>query len=282
MRTVYSALVVLSVYVAAWADLPFKKKPQEFLTREPGQVADTLRNGTTTQRSDLATELGIYAPNPSDGATTSNAPCVDFSHVEEHSGSFRSGAEDVLLLADSSACDSLYLLVFDKAPKSEWRHVQTVRLAARTQRPEVRFVELIQPGVSELLIHRNTTLDSGNAGQEDVLVLKMLHDRMETVLDTTERSDITLANRTPGETDIQQQKQTSTFELLKSTPNSPAQYRLLEKEVITDNKTTIRRFRVWTWDPDLERFRPAPFDGGNVRPAPPPPAKKPAAPATPK
>jgi hypothetical protein len=107
----------------------------------------------------------------------------------------------------------------------------------------------------------------------------MLHDRIEPVLDTTEASEITLANRDAAETDNLQQTQKSTFDLLKSPANSAAVYRLLEKEVITDNKTTITRYRVWTWDPELERFRPAPFDGSDARPAPPPPAKKPAAPA---
>ena len=99
-------------------------------------------------------------------------------------------------------------------------------------------------------------------------------------MDATEYSEITLANRTPTETDNLTQTQTSTFDLLKSPPNSLATYRLLEKEVITDNKTTITRFRVWTWDPELGRFRSAPFDGGNARPS--PPARKNSTDARPK
>jgi hypothetical protein len=270
-------MIVVLLGTAASAELPFKKKPQEFQTRVPGDVAQTLRSGTGVERNDLANELGILAPNPSGSGTKSNSPCVDFSHVEEHSATLRAGSENALLLADSSTCDSLYLIVFDRAPKSEWRHVQTVRLASRTQRPEVRFVELVQPGVSELMVQHSTTRDSGNVMQQDVLVLKMLHDRMEAVLDTTESSQITLASPSPDVTDNLQQTENSTFELLKSAANSAATYRLLEKEVITDNKTTITRYVVWTWDPDIERFRPAPFDAGNAKPAP-PPAKKPAAP----
>ena len=123
----------------------------------------------------------------------------------------RAGAENVVLLADSSECDSIYIVVFDKAPKSEWRHVQTVRLPSRAQRPEVTFAELIQPGVSEILVHHETSRDSGSVQQENFVVLKMLHDRVEVVLDTTEHSEITLANRSPAETDNLQQTQTSTF-----------------------------------------------------------------------
>jgi hypothetical protein len=263
---------VVLLWTAAWADLPFKKKAQPVQTPSPQELAQTLRSGTAVQRNDLARELGILAP--SNGAAKSTAPCVDFSHVEERKATLRAGDENVLLLADSTACDSLYLIVFDKAPKSEWRHVQTVRLTARRQRPEVSFVELVQPGVSEVVIHHGTTRDGGAVMQEDLLVLKMLQDRMETVLLTTEHSEITLANRQAGESDNLQQKQVSTFELLKPAPNSAATNRLLEKQVITDNKTTITRYRVWTWDPELERFRPAAFDGGDVRPAAPP--KKPA------
>jgi hypothetical protein len=198
---------------------------------------------------------------------------VDFHRVEQRPVKLRAGAENVVLLADSPECDSLYVAVFDKAPKSEWRHVQTVRLPSNTQRPEVSFAELIQLGVSEIVVHKETTRDSGGAQEQDFVVLKLIDDRLEVVMNATERSEITLMNRTPSEDNNLTQTQTSTFDLLKSPPNSAATYRLLEKEVITDNKTIITRYRVWTWDPALERFRPAPFDGGDARPSP-LPAKK--------
>jgi len=277
------AIIVFSLVLCATAhaDFPFKKKPQEFTTRKPGDVANTLSNGTAVQRNDLALELGILAPNPSKPGTNSNSPCVNFHHVEQRPVTLRAGSENVVLLADSTECDSLYLVVFDKAQKSEWRHVRTVRLPAHTRRPEVSFAELVQPGVSEILVHHEKTLDTGGAQQENFVVLKMLGERLEVVLDTTEHSEITLANRSPDETDILQQTQTSTFDLLKSPAKSSATYRVLEKEVLTDNKTTITRYRVWTWNPELESFRSSPFDGGVVRPAPPPAKKPTTAPAQP-
>ena len=275
---------MLALVATSLADFPFKKKQQEFQTHVPADVANTLRTGTAVQRNDLALELGILAPNPSNSAVKSNSPCVTFHHVEERPVKLRAGAENVVLLADSTECESTYIVVFDKAPKSEWRHVQTVRLPSRVQRPAVTFVELIQSGVSEIVVHHEISRDSGSMQQENFLVLKMLHDRMEVVLDTTERNEITLTNRSAAETDNLQQTQTSTFDLLKAAPNSAAIFRVLEKQVVTDNKTTITRYLVWTWDPQLERFRSSPIDGGDVRPAPPPkkpPAKKPGATQTP-
>ena len=265
----------MALAAAALADFPFKKKPQEFQTHVPAEVAAMLRSGAAVKRNDLALELGIFAPNPSNAAAKSTAPCVTFHHVEERPVTLRAGSENVVLLADSTECDSTYVVVFDKAPKLEWRHVQTVRLPSRAQRPEMTFVEFIQPGVSEIVVHHETSRDSGSVQQENFVVLKMLHDRIEVVLDTTERSEITLANRSATETDNLQQSQVSTFELLKAAPNSAAIYRVFEKQVLTDNKTSITLYRVWTWDPELERFRSSPIDGGDVKPAP-PPAKKPA------
>ncbi len=276
MKILFTSIVLVSLVVTAAAELPFKKKPQEFTTHRPDDVANTLRNGTPVQRNDLALELGILAPNPSKPGTNSNSPCVTFHKVEERPVKLRAGAENVVLLADSTECDSLYVVIFDKAPKSEWRHVQTIRLPSRDLPPEITFSDLIQPGVSEILVHHEATRDSGAAQQQDFVVLKMLHDHVAVVLDTTEKSEITLTNGTPSETDNLMQTETSTFSELKSAPNSVAQFRILEKQVVTDNKTTITRYSVWTWDPELERFRPAPFDGGDARPAP-PPAKKPAA-----
>jgi hypothetical protein len=276
MKSFCTFILILALASVALADFPFKKKEQEFKTHVPADVANTLRSGTAVQRNDLALELGIFAPNPSSAKAKSSAPCVDFHHVEERPVTLHAGSENVVLLADSSECDSAYVVVFDKAPKSEWRHVRTVRLPSPAQRPEVSFVELVHPGVSEIVVHHENTVDSGGAQQEDFVVLKMLGERLEVVLDTTEHSEITLANRSAAETDNLQQTQASTFSELKSPPNSVAQFRILEKQVLTDNKTTITRYLVWTWNPELERFRPAPFDGADARPAP-PPAKTPAA-----
>jgi len=283
MKTLRTLRVVFAIVSSAFADFPFKKKQQPFTTHSPSEVAHTLDEGTPAQRNDLALELGIFAPNPSKSGTDSNSPCVNFHHMEARPVVLRAGAENEVLLADSSECDSVYIVVFDRAPKSEWRHVQTIRLASRTQRPEISFVELIQPGTSEMLVHRETTRDSGGSQQQDFVVLKLIGDRIEVIMDATERSEITLTNRKPADDDHLTQTQISTFELMKSPPNSSATYRILEKEIITDSKTTLTRYRVWTWDPGLERFRPAPFDGGEARPAPPPAKKPPAArtPATP-
>jgi len=281
-------LLVVALFVVlaatAFADFPFKKKPEPFTTHSPSEVAHTLDEGTPAQRNDLALELGIFAPNPSKPGTDSNSPCVNFHHMESRPVTLRAGAENVVLLADSNECDSTYVVVFDRAPKSEWRHVQTVRLPSRSQRPEISFAELIHPGTSEILVHKEITSDSGGSQQQDFVVLKLIGDRVEVVMDATERSEITLTNHTPTEEDNLTQTQTSMFDLLKSPPNAAATYRILEKEIITDNKITITRYRVWTWDPELERFRPAPFDGGDVRPAPSKkvPAKTPAAQESPK
>ena len=186
MKTLYTSLLLLSLLSSASAELPFKKKPQEFQTRVPAEVAHTLQEGSAVQRNDLALELGIYAPNPSSGAVKSNAPCVDFSHMDERQVKLRADAENALLIADSSVCDSTYLVIFDKAPKSEWRHVQTIRLSARTGRPEITYAELIQPGVSEILVYHEMTSESGTYSQQDFVVLKLLRDRVEVILDTTQ------------------------------------------------------------------------------------------------
>jgi hypothetical protein len=275
MKIFCTSVVLLALVTTAFADLPFKKKQQTFTTHSPSEVAHTLDEGTPAQRNDLALELGIFAPNPSKPGTNSNSPCVNFHHMESRPVALRSDAENVVVLADSTECESTYILVFDKAPKSEWRHVQTVRLPSRAQRPEITFVELIQPKVSEIVVHHETSRDSGSVQQENFIVLKMQHDRVEVVLDTTERSELTLTNRSAAESDNLQQTQTSTFDLFKAAPNSAAIFRILEKQVLIDNKTIITRYLVWTWDPELERFRASPIDGGDVRPAP-PSAKKPA------
>jgi hypothetical protein len=275
MKNCWIVLISLVLSAAALAvDLPFKKKQQDFVTRKPNEVAETLRNGKPVERSDLAKELGILAPVPGDSATRPNSPCVDFAKVQEREVKLRANADNVVLVADSTACDSVYLVFFDKAPKSEWRHVQTVRLTARTVRPEVSFQELVQPGVSDIVVRHEVTRDGGSVFQQDFVVLKLLHDRVEVIMTTTERSQITLTNRKPDESDILQQTQTSTFDLLQSPPNSSAANRILEKQVVTDNKTTVHRAVLWTWNAELERFRPTPYDAGDAQSA--PPAKKPA------
>ena len=124
-------LLLLALAATALADLPFKKKPQEFTTHVPSEVAHTLRrrHAGAAQRPGPGTRH--FRAQSFQARAKSNSPCVDFHHMEERPVTLRAGAENVVLLADSSECDSTYLVVFDKAPKSEWRHVQTVRLPSR-------------------------------------------------------------------------------------------------------------------------------------------------------
>jgi hypothetical protein len=140
----------------------------------------------------------------------------------------------------------------------------TVRLAARTQRPEVSFAELIQPGVSEIVVHRATTRLSGGARQENFVVLKLLHGRLVPMLDTVERLELTMPDRPENEADNVVQSQQSTFRLLQTEPNSGASTHILEKAVIKERKTNITCYRLWSWDPELERFRSSPHDGSEI------------------
>jgi len=273
MKICCTVLLLVCLPTVSCAQVPFlKKKDKDSKTHEPGAVVDTLRSGTAAQRSQLATELGIMTPNFSNPTTKSDVPCAKFDHVDERRVRLRTDAENAVIIAGSGECDSTYIIVFDKAQKSEWRHLPTVRLAARAQPPEVTFAELIQPGVSEIVVHREMTRDSGSAQQENFVVLKLLHDWLVPVLDTAERVELTMPDRPENDADNVEQSQQSTFHLMKADPNSGASARILEKEVLKQRKTNLTRYRLWSWDPELERFRSSPHDGSEI-PQPSPPKK---------
>ncbi len=279
-RSFLTALLLLSFALPSSAQFPFGKKDKEFQTHEPDVVAGTLRSGNPTQRSQLATELDIMAPNFSNPAAKSNAPCVSFDRVDERQVRLRADADNAVIVADSGECDSTYLIVFEKEKKSEWRHVQTLRLSAHVQPPEVTFAELVQPGISEIVVHRETTRDSGSAQQENFVVLKLLHNRLVPVLDTVERYDLVMPNRPENDSDNVEQSQQSTFTVVKGDVKVGPGTRILEKEVLKENKTSLTLYRYWSWDPGLERFRSTAYDGSkDEQPAPPkkPPAAKPPA-----
>ena len=267
-RSVYSAIFLVSISITF-------ASAKDFKTHEPDAVAGTLRSGSATQRSQLATELNIMAPNFSDPAAQSNAPCVSFDRVDERRLRLRADADKAVIVADSGECDSTYLIVFDKERKSEWRHVQTVRLSARAQHPEVSFAEVVQPGISEVMVHRETTHDSGSAQQENFVVLKLLHNRLVPVLDTVERYELVMPNRPENDADHVEQSQQSTFSVVKADANAGQRMRILEKEVLKERKIRLTLYRYWSWDPELERFRSTAYNGSDVAAGPiaKPPAK---------
>ncbi len=275
-RSFLLALLVLSLVQSLTAQFPFGKKEKEFQTHEPDAVAGTLRSGNPTQRSQLATELNIMAPNFSDAAAKSTAPCVSFDQVNERQVRLRADAANAVIVADSGECDSTYLIVFDKERKAEWRHVQTVRLSSHVQRPEVSFAELVQPGVSEIVVHRETTRESGSAQQENYVVLKLLHNRLVPVLDTVEQYDLVMPNRPENDADNVEQTQQSTFTVVGGDAKAGPGTRILEKEVLKEKKESLTLYRYWSWDPELERFRSTAYDGSKDETAA-PPAKKAAA-----
>jgi hypothetical protein len=271
-RRLLIALFVLSFVLPLPAQFPFGKKDKEFQTHEPDAVAGTLRGGNPTQRSQLATELSITAPDFSNPAAKSSAPCVGFDRVDERQVRLRADADNAVIVADSGECDSTYIIVFDKERKGEWQHVQTVRLSAHIKPPEVSFAELVQPGVSEMVVHRETTRESGSAQQENFVVLKLLHNRLVPVLDTVERYDLVMPNVPENDADDVQQTQQSTFTVVKAEGNAGPPMRILEKEVLKERKESLTLYRYWNWDLGLERFRSTAYDGSKDEPA--APAKK--------
>lgn len=265
MKIFCTALLIACLVAVSSAQVPFlKKKDKDFKTREPDAVAETLRSGNPEQRSQLATELEITAPNFSSQATKSNAPCVSFDRVDERQVHLRADADNAVLVADSGECDSTYLIVFDKEHKGEWRHLQTVRLLSRVAHPEVTFAELIQPGISEIVVHRETVQDSGGAQQANFVVLKLLHNRLVPVLDTVEKYELVMPNRPENDADDVEQSQQSTFTVKKAdAPHGPG-IRILEKELLKEGKTSLTLYRNWSWDPELERFRSTAYDGNEL------------------
>lgn len=267
----------LAAIVPAQVHIPFTKKDQDFQTRQPSEVAETLRGGDSVKRSELATELEIMAPNDSNPAAKSGAVCADFTRVEEWQVALRADADNEVIVANSTQCDSTYIIVFDKARKGEWRFLQTMRLPSRVQRPDITFAHLVQPGISEIVVRRETIREGGAAEQENFVVLKLLQDRLVPVLDAVERLNLMLPNRPTDDGDVVTQTQQSTFLLVKSEANSGATMQILEKQVVKERKTSLTLYRNWDWDPALERFRAVASDGTEFVKASPPakaPAKK--------
>jgi len=266
MKALNTALLVTCLVAVSCAQIPLlKKKDKEFKTHEPDTVAATLRSGSPEQRSQLATELNLMAPNFSDPGAKLNAPCVTFDDVRQRQVRLRADADNAVIVADSGACDSLYLIVFDKEPKSEWRHVQTLRLLSRAQHPEVSFAELLQPGVSDILVHHETTRDSGSVQQQNFVILKLLHNRLVPVLDTVERCELVLPNRPENDADNVEQSQQSSFTVVQADANSGVTSRIVEKAVVKEKKVSLTIYRSWSWDPELERFRATVSDGSEAQ-----------------
>ena len=76
-----------------------------------------------------------------------------------------------------------------------------------------------------------------------------------------------------NDSDEAEQSQQSTFTVVKADANLGPGTRILEKELLKENKTSFTLYRYWSWDPGLERFRSTAYDGSKDEQAPPP--KKP-------
>lgn len=264
MRILCTAMFLACLLTVSSAQVPFlKKKDKDFKTHEPDAVAETLRSGNAEQASQLATELNIMAPDSSNPSAKPSAPCPSFDRVDERQVKLRADADNAVIVADSGECDSTYLIVFDKERKGEWQHVQTVRLPARVEHPEVSFAELVGPGISEVVVHRETTRDSGSAQQENFVILKLLHERLVTVLDTVESYDLVMPNRPENDADNVEQSQQSTFTVAKGDESTGPRIRILEKAVLKEKKDTFTLYRYWSWNPNLERFRSTAYDGSD-------------------
>lgn len=247
-------LLCLPWIAPAQMHLPLKKKDPDTKTHNLDKVVETLRGGEKPALNDLATELHIMAPDPSNPSAVSDSVCNSFSQVEDKKLRMKQDAQDAVIVAYSKDCDSTYFIAFEEANKSGWRHLSTLRLSSRVQKPEVTYAEILRPGVSEVLVHGAITRDAGSVQQANFLVLQLWHDRLRSVLDTVERLDIDLPVLPSDDSDEVKQSLRSTFKVVEADAKSGASARILEQQVITERKSTITLHRSWIWSPELERF----------------------------
>jgi hypothetical protein len=234
--------------------------PQELTAFSPDEIVRGLRSGTDTDKKHLAELLDIKVPRWTRVGATEDILCLVYQSVGvDYVVLQKPGPQAVLQIDASGSCWHTYLVVLEKIEGGSWMHVQTLPLFGKNRKLEFTFPSLINAHEHEI-VAKKYAVDSGTGiFQTNMIIIKLVGNRLEVVFNEPEIVVFAIPTTRGEEPASTDQEQESEFSFVPGGEDSTSLKQILEKQVIRDHDTTIVRWRIFHWAPELRRFQPVPW-----------------------
>jgi len=203
---------------------------------DPTKLVHDLRAGTV--EPDVARALDLTCANRELQADTSRVQLTKnqtFSVVQ---------AYDVM-------CDRRAVVVL-QAAGSRWEHIQTILLSTLLGvQPTVTFPDLLGSGEHEIVVGGQLVDHGTGVDQNNMTIFKLIGDQLQVVFDAPESVHFEQGSA-KGLFSVEQH---SVFRFVQNPESKGKEQMISEVQRLTVGGKTTTRYRNWTWDPALQRFR---------------------------
>jgi hypothetical protein len=226
----------------------------------PEQIQSSLLRGSQTEREALSSALHLVIPKESRQGVKADIPCSEFRSVSLAHVTLGSPNSQAVLEAYSWSCQYTYLVVLGSDGKNHWNHIQTIPLSTKDTPPHVSFKSLVSSDAEEMIVQGIETDEGTGISQTNMAIWRFYRDALDVVFD--EPTDVTFAipiDLKTGENSEQSEKSEFTFVQPDPAEGYPKSLQeILQKQVISDHRTTITRWWLHSWDPGLQKFEKHP------------------------
>jgi len=181
--------------------------------------------------------------------------CPDFDSIDSEYVTLQQPGPQVVLHASGlSGCQYDFLAIL-QLEATGWIRLGTIPLWSKYRSPKVRFISLISAAKKDIVVNDNTVDYGTGIFQTDMTIWSLVGSRLEVVFDEIENLTFAVGVEKNGKFGNTQQSQCSSFTFVPVEGQEGAGYRdILEKQVLSDHETTLARWRVFVWRPELGRF----------------------------
>jgi hypothetical protein len=198
---------------------------------------------------------------------TLSKPCYEeFNKVEVKQAALVKDRESAILVVESYACQSLYLIPVIKEQEA-WVAYKVINLWAKFTYPTIRIDSLVNAGEQEIIASKVMVDEGTGLLQENMTIFKFQNGRLEVVFDQPESLTVGTHTIEKDATIESYDEETSVFKFSKCAGCTDGLQSIeetrnikVERESGTTGKAfhtkrSVKVHRRFDWDPQLEIFR---------------------------
>ena len=235
------------------ATVPEPEKIRRALLKKSSELTDI------EAKEKLAVDLRLVTFPES--ASQHESTCVDFTSVRVTYPALEPGSGYSVLLFRTEHCWEDFVVILRHTTSAAWTHVATYPVFSKYEHARVSFPQLIKQGQDQIMIDRTNIVSGTGFWQYNTTVIRVHQGKAEVILDESQESNLSVPDHKGGNTELLER---GTFFVVPSDEPANALCDILEKQEISRHNRRIIRWRIFGWDPTMNRFRPQLLDDANA------------------
>jgi hypothetical protein len=246
MRTAFLSLAVIVLF-----SMTSGAEERNVASLAPETIKRTFLRGTDEAKEKLAASLNLR------GKVENAATCTWFQTVQLNYPVLEPSQEYAALVLRSEQCWFDFVVILrHKAPK-DWELVETYPVFCKHGHSPISFPSLLKQGQQEIMINRDNLVSGTGFWQFNTTIIRFQDQRPDIIFDEIQELNFFVLDPRGGNT---QEAERGSFFIVPSDDPSIALSDILEKQVIVRHKQRIVRWRIFSWDVQMNRFRSQPLD----------------------